>query len=135
MNTNGDPHQKCIWSKRGNICDCILIAKRVSALYFSDAEFKVILNNSSFLLNKIKIIAIIKLASEKVIQNLLSVYIPAFRIEILRDCINTATTNAIKVKQKKAKNNLADDFSKISAFKTLGPIKIKAIKIIVPTTV
>jgi hypothetical protein len=44
MNTNGDPHQKCIWSKRGNICDCILIAKRVSALYFKGEEYITLLS-------------------------------------------------------------------------------------------
>ena len=135
MNTNGDPHQKCIWSKRGNICDCILMAKRVSALYLRGAEFTVLLSKWNFRLNKTKIVAIIKLASENVIQNLLIEYIPVFRTEIFLDVINKINTDAMKAKHAESNNTLVDDFNKIKEFRPLGPIKINAMKIIVPSIV
>ena len=82
-----------------------------------------------------KIVAIIKLASENVIQNLLIEYIPVLRNEIFRDVINKITTAAVKAKNREVKNILVDNFSKIKKFRTLGPIKINAMKIIVPSIV
>ena len=77
----------------------------------------------------------IKHASENVIQNLLIEQMPVCRIEILREAINDVKTNVIKAKHREAKNTLVGNLTKIRVLKTLGPIKINAMKIIVPTTV